>query len=118
MPARREENAYPSIARACLAVRPSAPAETPESRHNWRSWVLRQDDLLAIQPHASSLGLAPETAVAPSSRMCLKSQLRPLLIVAAPCQALGIHRDKESRDHRERSMLEFSHAQGSTRLRH
>jgi hypothetical protein len=39
----------------------------------------------------------------------VKSQLRPLLIVTALFQALGIHRDKESRDHRERSAPEFSH---------
>jgi hypothetical protein len=36
----------------------------------------------------------------PTVRVCVKSQLRPLLIVAAQLQVSGIHQDKESRDHR------------------
>jgi hypothetical protein len=39
----------------------------------------------------------------------VKSQLGPLLRIAALFPALGIHRDQESRDHRERSAPKFSH---------
>jgi hypothetical protein len=42
-------------------------------------------------------------------RVCVKRQLTPLLLVAALFPVLEIHRDKESRDRRERSAPEFSH---------